>query len=399
MTDSGRTIAWRALLGALCALAWTTPAPAQASGHGPAGAGPGGSQATRVTAVKADRIDTVTDGVIENGVVLIRGTKIIEIGAGVAIPRTAEVIDASDKTVFPGLVSPVCAIGLSASRRGGPASHPQYRVADEFYPYQHEYTRALQAGFTTLGLVARGPGIAGRGAVVKPVGGSRREMLVVEAGILGVDFRADDKIKSVIAKALASTKDKKGSDGPEVASLTQAVQGEIPTFFFCARAADTVHLLKLIEDYDKMKPVLVAGFENYRVAGRLGKRKHPVVVAASIDFEEFTRNRLNVPDMLSEAGVKIACMPITLDIEGHEDFRRQMAVLVKYGLNAETARKAMTIHSAEALGVDYRLGSIEKGKDANLLVLDGDILDVTTVIRKIMIEGRIVYENPWGKTR
>jgi len=59
----------------------------------------------------------------------------------------------------------------------------------------------------------------------------------------------------------------------------------------------------------------------------------------------------------------------------------------------------MTLHPAEALGVDYRVGSLEKGKDANLLILDGDVLDVTTVIHKIMIEGKIVYENPGGKTQ
>ena len=323
----------------------------------------------------------------------------MEIGTDVEIPRTARVIDASDKTIFPGLVSPVSVIGLSGPQRGNAVSHPNYRIADELYPYQHEYTRALQAGFTTLGLVPRGQGITGRGAVIKPVGSSREEMLVVETGILWIDFQASDKMKGLVKRALESAKNKKASDDPEVAPLIEAVQGEIPTFLSCTRAADTVHLLELIKDYDKIKPVLVAGSENYRIADRLAKRELPVVVAASIEFEEFTRNRLNVPDMLSEADVKIACMPASAGIEDHEDFRRQMAELVKYGLNREVARKAMTLHPAEALGVDYRLGSLENGKDANLLILDGDVLDVMTVIHKIMIEGKIVYENPWGKTQ
>ena len=76
-----------------------------------------------------------------------------------------------------------------------------------------------------------------------------------------------------------------------------------------------------------------------------------------------------------------------------------MAALVKCGLDGQTARKAMTIYPAEALGLDYRLGSLEKGKDANLLVLDGDVLDATTTIQKVMIEGKIVYENPWEKSQ
>lgn len=355
--------------------------------------------ADQITAVKADRIDTVTNGVIENGVVLIRDTKISEVGTDIKVPSTARVIDATDKTIFPGLVSPVSAIGLSAPSRGDPASHWRYRIADELYPHQHEYQRALQAGFTTVCLVPRGPGITGQGAVIKPVGQSPKAMFVAEAGILWIDFRADDKMKTLLTKALDSAKNAKDSEDPDVAPLARAVQGEIPTFVSCARPADTVHLLDLLEDYAKMKVVLLVGPENYRVAARLAKQKLTVVVPATIDFELFTRNRINVPEMLAEAGVKIACMPVSTGIEEHEDFRRAMAELVKSGLGKETAKKAMTIHPAEALGLDYRLGSLEKGKDANLLILDGDVLDPTTMIHKVMIEGEIVYENPWGKTQ
>ena len=75
-----------------------------------------------------------------------------------------------------------------------------------------------------------------------------------------------------------------------------------------------------------------------------------------------------------------------------------MAELVKCGLDADVAKKAMTLYPAQALGLDYRLGSIKKGKDANLLILDGDVLDVGTTICSVMIEGKTVYENPWGKT-
>ncbi len=355
--------------------------------------------AGQITAIKADRIDTVTDGVIENGVILIRGTKISQIGAGIEIPGTATLIDAGDKTVFPGLVSPVSVIGLSAPQSGGPASHPHYRIADELYPHQHEYQRALQAGFTTLSLVPRGRGITGQGAIIRPVGKSRKEMLVAESSFLWIEFEANDKVKGLINKALESAKGKQNSDDPEIAPLSRSLQGEIPTFITCARAADTVHLLELLKGYDKMKLALVVGSENYRVAAQLAKTKAPVVVRATIDFEEFTRNRINVPDILAKAGVKIACMPVSTGIDAHEDFRREMAELVKYGLDKETAKKAMTIHPAEALGVDYRLGSLQKGKDANLLILDGDVLDVTTIIDKVMLEGRIVYENPWGKTQ
>lgn len=396
--NSRRTVllAWA---GVLAALAWSGPAGQQARVYAGTGSAPGTTPAERVVAVKADRIDTVTSGVIQNGVILIRGTKISEIGTNVTIPGTAEIIDAANRIIFPGLVGPVADIGLSSGQRGGPASHARYRVADEFYPYQHEYQRALQAGFTTLGLIPRGQGIAGQGAVIRPSGRSREEMLLAESGMIWIEFRADGRIKDIIRKALESAKNKETSDDPDVAAMIRALQGKIPTFISCARPAETIHLLDLLKERDKMKLVLVLGYENYRIAERLAKEKVPVVLPASIEFEMFTRTRINEADQLSRAGVQVACVPESGGVEGLEDFRREIAELVKCGLDGQIARKAMTIHPAEALGLDYRLGSLEKGKDANLLILDGDVLDATTTIQKIMVEGKIVYENPWEKSQ
>jgi imidazolonepropionase-like amidohydrolase len=296
-------------------------------------------------------------------------------------------------------VSPLSTIGISGSAQGGPASNARYRVADELYPYQHDYQRAFQAGFTTLALVPAGQGIAGQGAIVRPFGETREEMVLAESGLLWIDFRANDKMKKLIKSALDSVKGKKEPEDHNVAVLAKALEGEIPTFVSCTRPADTVHLLDLIKGFDKMKRVLVVGAENYHVADRLAKDKIPVVVRAGIDFEVLTRNRINVPNMLARAGVEIACAPVSGDIAAHEDFRRAMAELVKYGLDKEIAKKAMTIRPAEALGINYRLGSLEKGKDANLLILDGDVLGATTIIHQVMIEGKIVYENPWGNTQ
>jgi imidazolonepropionase-like amidohydrolase len=224
-------------------------------------------------------------------------------------------------------------------------------------------------------------------------------MIVAESGFLWIGFQASEKTNSLLRKALQSAKGKQKSDDPEIAPIARALEGEIPTLVSCDRPADTLHLLEIVQEHPKMKVVLVVGAENYRVADRLAKQKLAVVAAAKIDFELFTRDRINVPNMLARAGVNIACAPKGGDIEAHEDFRRAMAELVKCGLDRETAKKAMTIRPAEALGVEYRLGSLEPGKDANLLVVDGDVLDPTAMIRQVMLEGKIVYENPWGKTQ
>lgn len=363
---------------------------------------PSKSYGEEITAIKADRIDTVTSGLIENGVIVIRGGKISAIGADVKIPSTANIIDARDKTVFPGLVNPCSVVGLSGSPGGEPASHPHYRVADELYPFQDAYRRILQAGFTTLGLTPGGNGIAGQGAIVRPVGSTPEAMVITESGFLMIRFEANDKAKKVITDAFESAKpalsaaEGKQTDSadPKVKPLVRALQGEIPTFVRCGGPGATMHLLPLLKPYEKMKWVLVAGPENYRIAEKLAKAKIPVVLPAQIDFEEFTRNRINVPKILAEAGVKIACVPIMDNAEGHEDFLRQMAELTKGGLDKETAKKSMTIYPAQMLALDYRLGSLEVGKDANLLILSADPLEVGAKIHQVMLEGKIVYRAP-----
>ena len=373
-----------------------------------------GAAAEEIIAIKADRIDTVTSGVIENGIIVIADGKIKAIGNDIEIPEAAEIIDVPDKTIFPGLVNPSSRIGLSQSARGGPASNPHYRVVDELYPHQDQYKRILGAGFTTLGLLPgekgfvryypgygywpdSGPpstGIAGQGAIVRPTGQNPEEMIVAESGFVMIHFQANDKVKNVITSALDSAKGKMSSTEPKVLPLVLALQGKVPTFVLCNSPGEILHLLKLLEPYNKMKLVLVEGNETYRVTKELVKRKIPVVLPAQIEFESNTRTRINVPRMLAEAEVKIAIRPEFDNVAGHEDFLRKIAELVKSGLNREIAKKAITIHPAEMLGIDYRLGSLDVGKDANLLILSGDPLDVGTTIDKVMIEGKIVHEAP-----
>ena len=371
-----------------------------------------------IIAIKADRVDTVTSGVIENGIIVIADGKIKAIGNDIEIPETAEVIDVPDKTIFPGLVNPSSRIGLSSAARGGPASNPHYRVVDELYPHQDQYKRILGTGFTTIGLLPgekgfvryypgygywpdSGPpstGITGQGAIIRPTGKNPEDMIVVESGFVMIHFQANDKVKNVIKSALDSAKSKMSSTDPKIRPLVLALQGKVPTFVLCNSPGEVLHLLKLLEPYNKMKLVLVAGNETYRATKDLVKRKIPVILPAHIEFERNTRTRINVPRMLAEAEIKIALRPEFDNVAGHEDFLRQIAELVKSGLNREIAKKAITIHPAEMLGIDYRLGSLEVGKDANLLVLSGDPLDIGTKIDKVMIEGKIVHEAPLGET-
>jgi len=370
--------------------------------------------AEEITVIKADRVDTITSGLIENGIIVIKDGRITAIGSDIEIPETADIIDVSDKTIFPGLVSPSSRIGLSPPPGGGTSSKPHLRVVDELYPHQDVYKHVLRTGFTTIGLIpgrgggsgfisssgfmirfgSSGGGIAGQGAIIRPVGRKPQEMIVIESGLLMINFQANDRTKNVIKSALDSAKNKTSSTDPKVQPLINALQGKIPTFINCEGPGDILHLLKLLDPYKQMKVVLIADSEQYRVADKLAKKKIPVILTPQIDFEPFTRNRINVPKILADAGIKIAFMPKSDSLYAHEDFLREVAELVKAGLDKEIAKKAITINPAQMLAVDYRLGSLAVGKDANLLVLNGDLLDIGTKIEMIMIEGKVVHKAP-----
>jgi len=366
--------------------------------------------ADEVLAIKADRVDTVASGIIENGIIVVRNGRITAVGADVDIPDEAEIIDATDQTVFPGLINPFSHLGLSSAgggggyyimmsgggfiivqaRGSGSSNNPHYRVVDELYAHQDAYRRVMHAGFTTLALTPRSGTIAGQGAVVRPHGDQAECMVVSESALLMSYFRAG-RAQSQLRSALESGKKSPTSTDPKIEPLARVVKGEIPLLISSNTPADTLHLLKVLKDFDKVKATLICGSENIHVAEQLAKQKIPVIVPADIDFEPNTRNRINVPYTLAKAGVKIACHPISDSVTGHEDFLRQMAQLVKSGLDPDLAKRAITLHPAEMLGLDYRMGSIEKGKDANVLILSGDPFATGTRIQRIIIEGKTVY--------
>lgn len=350
-------------------------------------------------AVLAGRIETLAGPAVDNGVILIVDGRIEAVGPDVKVPEGAEVIEARGGAVFPGLVSPATALGLSGASGGKPASTPQYRTADELYPFQDACKLAARAGFTTLALWTRRPGISGEVALARTVADGPKEMLLSDLGPLAVDFRADTDTQSAIKGALDGAA-KGGSSGPGGDLLTRAVQGETPLLITCSGAGDVVRILKLLEPYDKAKPVLICqGDDVQRVADQLGAKQANVVLPARIAWERYTRNRINVPRLLAEAGAHVACVPYGDSVAGYEAYRGAMAELVHGGLTRDAALKAMTILPATMLGLDYRLGSLEKGKDANLVVLSGDLLDARAKVLRVLIEGKTVYNAEWGGLR
>jgi hypothetical protein len=384
----------------------------------------------RVLAIQAGRIETITEGRIDDGVIVIRNGKIEAVGKEVKVPAEAELLDASGQTVMPGLVNPFTGLGRSS---GGGGLTPHYRVYDELYPFQEVYRQVLRAGTTTLALVPDGTGIPGQGAVIKPQADSAEEMALVPEALLMIGFEANtttqEQIRNALVEGRKELENRRKQVGealqklaqprsesqessalklpvlptlpapsPQQAPLLAALQGELPVFVSCGNAAAILHWLDLLEKAEVKLPglVLVVNPDVWRVADRLAACKIPVILRIDVDTQPYTRNRINVPRMLAEAGVKFACRPTQDSVAGHENWLFKMAESVKNGLSRDLALKAITLHPAEFLHIADRVGSIGPGKEGNLLILSGDPLDPLTRIQGVILEGQVVYRESAG---
>ena len=380
--------------------------------------------AERAVVFKGGRVVPVSGPEIEDGVVLVEGGKIKAVGrAGeVAVPAGAEVVDAAGGWILPGLVESLASIGL-----GGPYGPPGgdevsdpvtagLRILDGLDPFDKRFAQAARAGVTTL-MIAPGRSnvIGARTAVVKPRGATAEDMVLVEpAGVkltLGEGpkdaFGAKGRLPGtrmgsayVVRKALleaseyARKRKEKAAETPrslDLESLADLLDGKLPAFIECHRADDIRTALRLADEFG-FKAVLVGATEAWKSAGEIAKRAIPVVVGAmgvgSKRIETKDVSLSNAAELV-KAGVKTAiAAEDALGLGAQEELALAAALAVKGGLDRATALRAVTLTAAEVLGVASRVGSLEPGKDADVVVYDGDPFHYRTRVRRVFIDGR-----------
>jgi imidazolonepropionase-like amidohydrolase len=192
-------------------------------------------------------------------------------------------------------------------------------------------------------------------------------------------------------------------------ALVRLLKGEMPAFIYCDAAMDVPQALKLTREYN-LKTILVLGQNCYKAAKEVAASKLPVILAPTLVFWETDPRsgedrKIILPKIYREAGVPMtfevtgvvggssyraaADLPATL---GTNYLWYQAATAVKYGTPVTEALEAITLRSAKLLGVDALAGSIEPGKDADLVILTGDPLKITTWVETTLVRGKVVYE-------
>jgi imidazolonepropionase-like amidohydrolase len=372
-------------------------------------------------AIKAGQIITVAGNDLKDGVILIKNGKIEAVGQGLEIPWNARVIEAEDKTVMPGLVLAHTSGGLDRANENL-AEVPFVSVFDALDPVSTYFEDALRDGVTTL-LVMPGNNtlIGGTGLIVKPHGRTVEAMLVKRQAGLKISLRpyqtsrmghlanlreAFLELREYLRERqekLAEAKEK-GEEAeaarweeidPKRQAMVDLIEGRLPAFVYCERASDVVHALEFMDE-QKFKMIPVLGPECYKAAPLLGQRGLPAILDPPLvtwEKDEATeKEEMRVlPQIFMQARVRLA-FQTEPSAYGSRYLWFQAATAVKYGMPRAEALRAITLNPAQIIGLGDRVGSIEKGKDANLLLLTGDPLDVRTWVDTVLIEGEVVYE-------
>ena len=386
-------------------------------------------------AIKGAKIYTISDGVIEKGTILIEDGKFTKVGARVKIPLDAEVIDATGKVVMPGLVEAHCHIGIFEEKIGWAGSDgneatdpatPHVRALDGIKANADEggLEAALKTGVTTVQIL---PGsanvIGGTGVVIKTTpkvvidemviknpsgmkiafgenprrvyGETQKKMPSTRMGIAGVLREWLQKTKNYMEKK------EKFKDEPEkmpevdlkLEALIPVLKGEIPLRAHAHRADDVATAVRIAEEFGA-KMSWEHATEGHRIADWIAEKGINAVWGPSLMARpkwEMRELNFDTPKIMHEAGVKFA---IQTDAVGSSIAFLPLCagMAVKHGLPYDVALRAITLTPAEILGVDDRVGSIEKGKDADLRILDGDPLELRTKVEMVLIDGEVVYK-------
>lgn len=380
--------------------------------------------------IKNAKIYTMAGDVIENGSILIKDGKIQEVGTDIISPLGVETIDAEGRMVVPGLIDAHCHLGLFEEAIGFEGDDgnemvdpvtPQLRAIDAINPMDMSFREAYEGGVTTA---VTGPGsanvIGGTFIAIKTYGHRVDNMIIKDPVAMKIAFGENPKrvyesqkkspmtrmstaaiLRETLFKAKTYMEKKKNEDESKrpdydikMEALIPVLKKEIPLKAHAHRADDIFTAIRIANEFD-LDLTLDHCTEGHLIVDELVKEGRSAIVGPTFGNRskfELKNKSFETPKALVEAGVKIA---INTDspVIPLQHLALCAGLAVNAGLDEMEALKAITINAAEITGIADRVGSIEKGKDADIVIFDGNPLrniDSKTYIT--IIDGKIVYQ-------
>lgn len=370
--------------------------------------------------IKNAKIITMADKDFDPGDILVKDGKIAAVDDNI-VADGAEVFDAKGFTVIPGIVDAHCHVGMwedGIDKEGADGNEmtnpvtPELRAIDAINPLDRCFREALEGGVTT---VVTGPGssnvIGGQFVAMKTFGTCVDEMVVKAPqalktalgenpkGVYGEQKKAPSTrmataalLRSTLIEAGQYNNDMFGEKPPKRdlknEILVQVLDGEVPMKVHCHRADDIMTAIRIAKEFD-LTISLDHCTEGYMIPEYVKQSGAKVIIGPLLCDRckpELANLSMEAPRILYENGIEFAIMsdhPVQLT----QYLTVTAALAVRNGLPEREALKAITINGAKAAFIDDVVGSIEVGKDADLVVYDGDPLDPRTHIEQVFVNG------------
>jgi len=377
-------------------------------------------------AIRNVRIVTVSGATIPSGHILIQDGKIAALGPNITIPSSAKVIDARGLTAYPGMIDAHTAIGLTEidsisatqdiNELGDLNPHMKASAAINAQSEHVAITRAN--GVTTVLSAPDGSLFAGQAAIINLDGWVTKDMLLKDSAATIINFPRDVRLPANAndrqrrdaedarrkrlellrktlrdAQSYARLVDAKVDGDSDLAlrALVPVVKGEMPAIFTVDTAAEIKGALDIADEF-KLKAILSGCAEAWRVADLLRSKNVPVLFSGLLDLPtsdlDAYDSHYSTPAALSKAGVKFAFS--AGGASSVRDLPFQAGMAVGFGLDKDEALKAVTLYPAQILNIADKVGSIQEGKVANIIITDGDPLELLSHVKHLFIAGKPV---------
>lgn len=381
--------------------------------------------------IKNGTINTITNGIFV-GDILIQGKKIVEIGENLVAQKDIEIIDAQGKFIFPGFIDAHTHLGLWEDGMGFEGADgneetdpitPQLNPIDGINPMDRTFEEAVQGGITSVCTTPGSANVMGGECIAIKTYGRRIDNMVIKNPVASkIAFGENPKscygqdektpqtrmaIASLLRENLKKAEEyleeielyeeHEDHDRPEydikMESLIPVLRREIPFKVHAHRADDIFTAIRIAKEFD-LKLTLDHCTEGHLITEDLVEEGYPVVVGPSLSERskiELRNLTFDTAGVLSNAGIQVSLMT-DHPVIPVQYLPMCAGIAVKHGMKKDKAIEAITINPAKTLGIENRVGSLEIGKDADIVIWDGCPLEIQSNVLFTIIDGKIVYK-------
>lgn len=387
----------------------------------------------KTVVIQGGEIHTMDGKILKSGIILIRDGKIVEIGEDVQVPEGVEIIDAKGNILYPGFVASSCFFTPGEIKNFESLS-PDNSALDRF-DFHRDYSRYLRGGITSAYVAMPADRIiSGRGAVLKLGYEAKRTVILKEEAALNVNLEKEALLPPMtdifpapvspenplipsrkqfpssnlgaywLLHELFRSEPYSGDLARYFQNISHALekaQGRgLPLIVRCQKASDILQAIQISETV-RMPLIILGAEEGYKLADILKDHNVSVIAEASVrpnghfTYEEteektaFGKHITNIPTLIQK-GVLLSIFPD--DERCLPDLFWVIQYFQKFGISEEDLIKTITINPAKMFGLDEKIGSLKKGKDADILFFKKDQGAPLPRLEKVMREGQIIYE-------